>query len=211
MMYVYIKKNFTLWQTTAQTNNPKVESGFHFADLILHSLYLVTTVGPCPVISALYFNTHPLNFIHPSFLGLGQSAHFQPRRISIKDKKEEGRCEQPRSNPISQLFFPVRSIAAGENSRFYLFFSFKKMGEMKGGEEIRSQFFLKKNWTAVLQFIIARPWRKMFFGGVTACHIWCWICHSIRVVREESRHREKKGGSQVTARARERERRRYSM
>ncbi len=31
------------------------------------------------------------------------------------------------------------------------------------------------------------------------------------VVREESRHREKKGGSQVTARARERERRRYSM
>ncbi len=29
------------------------------------------------------------------------------------------------------------------------------------------------------------------------------------VVREESRHREKKGGSQVTARARERERRRY--
>ncbi len=31
------------------------------------------------------------------------------------------------------------------------------------------------------------------------------------VVREESRHREKKGGSRVTARARERERRRYSM
>ncbi len=31
------------------------------------------------------------------------------------------------------------------------------------------------------------------------------------VVCEESRHREKKGGSQVTARARERERRRYSM
>ncbi len=31
------------------------------------------------------------------------------------------------------------------------------------------------------------------------------------VVREESRHREKKGGSQVTARAGERERRRYSM
>ncbi len=31
------------------------------------------------------------------------------------------------------------------------------------------------------------------------------------VVREESRHREKKGGSQVTARAWERERRRYSM
>ncbi len=33
----------------------------------------------------------------------------------------------------------------------------------------------------------------------------------IVVVREESRHREKKGGSQVTARAWERERRRYSM
>ncbi len=33
----------------------------------------------------------------------------------------------------------------------------------------------------------------------------------VNVVREESRHREKKGGSQVTARARERERRRYSM
>ncbi len=31
------------------------------------------------------------------------------------------------------------------------------------------------------------------------------------VVREEARHREKKGGSQVTARAGERERRRYSM
>ncbi len=33
----------------------------------------------------------------------------------------------------------------------------------------------------------------------------------IIVVREEARHREKKGGSQVTARAGERERRRYSM
>ncbi len=33
----------------------------------------------------------------------------------------------------------------------------------------------------------------------------------LHVVREESRHREKKGGSQVTVRARERERRRYSM
>ncbi len=31
------------------------------------------------------------------------------------------------------------------------------------------------------------------------------------VVRDESRHREKKGGSQVAARARERERERYSM
>ncbi len=32
-----------------------------------------------------------------------------------------------------------------------------------------------------------------------------YLGHDLSVVREESRHREKKGGSQVTARARKRE------
>ncbi len=45
-----------------------------------------------------------------------------------------------------------------------------------------------------------------------AVQVWSFYNFAFAiVVREESRHREKKGGSQVTARARERERRRYSM
>ncbi len=66
------------------------------------------------------------------------------------------------------LFFHVRSIAAGGNSRFYLF-SGKKMGEMKGGEEIRS-LFLKKSGPLCCNSLLHDLGEKCLFGGVTACH-----------------------------------------
>ncbi len=98
----------------------------------------------------------------------------------------------------------------GTDGRWREFFPLYKTGQITIGKEEKNLF----NWQISLsqnRILLGQQWKTRNEGRAIK-HGPLSKTHTLScVVREESRHREKKGGSQVTARARERERRRDSM